>query len=101
MAVRHVVAQGRKAIRLAALFHVGELFEIEFLIFDRAPIIFCFVHRETWRERSFGANDQPVLARAAAPMFSDSAYESLHILQAWNGVEQFVALALLVNQPID
>src|SRR5260370_29186940 len=38
VAVSNVVPQRRKAIRLAALFHFRELFYIELLIADRAPV---------------------------------------------------------------
>src|SRR5260370_38887547 len=39
VAVSDVVPQRRKAIRLAALFHIRELLDIELLIADGAPIV--------------------------------------------------------------
>src|SRR5580700_8472887 len=46
VAVSDVVPQGRKAIRLAALFHLRELLDVEFLIAHRSPVIRRVVHRK-------------------------------------------------------
>ena len=101
VAVRHVVAQGREAVGLATLLHFGELFQIELLILDCAPIVFGVIHREARSEGAVGADDEPVLTGAATPVFAYTAHEALHILQARNGINHFVALALLVNQPVE
>ena len=101
VAVRHVVAQGREAVGLATLLHFGELFQIELLILDCAPIVFGVIHREARSEGAVGADDEPVLTGAATPVFAYTAHEALHILQARNGINHFVALALLVNQSVE
>src|SRR5580704_19619397 len=88
-------------MRLAPLLHFSELCEVEFLIFDGAPIVLCVVHRETRSECSVGANDEPVLASAATPMLSYATHKSFHILQAWNGVHHLVPVTLLVDEPIE
>src|ERR1700722_13239955 len=80
VAIRDVIAESGKAVRLAAVFHFGKLLRVELLFADAAPIVFRVVHRETRRDRAIGADDQPVLSRAAAPMFADAAHKSLHIL---------------------
>ena len=49
VAVRDVVTQGGKAMRLAATFHFRKLLQIEFWIFDRAPIVLRVVHGKTRR----------------------------------------------------
>src|SRR5579885_1269467 len=101
IAVSHVVAQSREAVGLAALFHLRKLFEIKFVILNGAPIVSCVVHGKTRRECSIRADDQPILPPAAAPMFTDTAHETFHVLQAGDGVDHFVTLSLLVNQPTE
>src|SRR5215475_6433555 len=98
--IRDVIAQGGEAMRFAALLHFPELLEIELVFLDGAPIVGGVVHRETRGQGAIGADDEPILATTAAPVFSNAAHEALHVLQAGNGVDHFVALALLVNEPI-
>src|SRR5208283_882522 len=100
VAVRHIVAEGGEAVRFATLLHFGELLEIELLLLDGAPIVFGVVHGEARRQRSIGANDQPILTGAATPVLADTAHEALHVLQAGDGIGHFVALALLVDEPV-
>jgi hypothetical protein len=88
VAVRHVVAERREAVRFAALFHFGQLFQVKFLLFNGAPVEFCVVHREARSERAVGADDQPVLAGAAAPVLARTTHETLHILEPGNGEGQ-------------
>ncbi len=88
-------------MRLAALFHVAKLFEIELLVFDVAPIVIRVIHWETGREGTIRADNQPVLAGAATPVLACTAHESLHILQARDGIHHLVALPLFVDQPIE
>src|SRR6516225_7227373 len=97
IAVSDVVAEGREAMGLTSLLHCGKLLEIEFVVFDRAPIVVGVVHREARRKSAVGADDEPVLAGAASPMFSDTAHEAFHVLQARDGIDHLVALALLVD----
>src|SRR6201998_4914763 len=79
-----VVAKGRKAVWLTALFHFGELLEIELLVFDRAPVIGRVIHGEARGQGSVGADDEPVLTCPAAPMLSHAAHETFHVLQPRN-----------------
>ena len=88
VAVRHVVAERREAVWFAALFHFGQLFQVKFLVFNCAPIEFRVVHRKARRERAVGADDQPVLAGAAAPVLARTTHETLHILEPGNGEGQ-------------
>src|SRR5260370_31253329 len=99
--VGNVVAERRKTVRLAALLHFGQLFEVELLIFNRAPIIFRVVHGEARCKGSIGADDQPVLAGTAAPVFAGTAHETFHVLEPGNGIDHLPALALLVDQPVE
>src|SRR5258707_15705687 len=57
VAVSDVVSQCRKAIRLAALFHFRELFDVELLIGNRAPVVRRVVHRKARSESSVGTDD--------------------------------------------
>src|SRR5260370_1263845 len=97
VAVRNVVSQRRKAIWLAALFHFRELFDVELLIGNRAPVVRRVVHGKAGRESSVSADDQPVLPRAASPVLADAAHEPLHVLQTRNRIHHLPALALLVD----
>ena len=101
VAVRHIVAQGGEAVGLATLLHFGELLEIELLIFNGAPIVFGVVHREAGSEGAVRADDKPVLTGAATPVLANTAHEALHILQSRDGIDHFVPLALLVNEPVE
>src|SRR6516225_11265656 len=80
--VGYVVTKRRETVGLASLLHLRKLFEVEFLVLHRAPIVFRVVHREARSNRTIRADNQPVLAGAATPVFSHSAHEALHILQA-------------------
>lgn len=88
-------------MRFATLLHFVELLQVEFLIFNGAPIIFGVVHGKAWSQCPIGADNQPVLAAAAAPVFAVSAHEFLHLLQPGDGINHFVALALLVDEPVE
>src|SRR6266478_5430173 len=101
VAVRDVVSQRRKAIRLATLFHLRELLDVELLVADGAPVVRRVVHGKARSECPVGSNDQPVLPGAAAPVLADAAHEALHVLQAGNGIDHLPALALLVDEPVE
>src|SRR5215471_7931647 len=100
VAVCDIVAKGGETVGLATLLHFGELPEIELLIFDCAPIIFGVVHREAGGQGAVRADDKPVLTGAATPVLAYAPHEALHVLQPGNGIDHFVALALLVNEPV-
>src|SRR5690242_11410333 len=100
VAVRDVVAQRRKTIRLAAFFHFRELLDVELLIGDRAPIVRRVVHGKAWSKSSVGPDDQPVLSGAASPVFTDAPHETFHVLQTRNRIHHFPTLALLVDEPV-
>ena len=70
-----------KAIWLAALFHLRELFDVELLIADRAPGVCGVVEGKARSQRPVGTDDQPVLSRAADPVFTNSAHEAFHVLE--------------------
>src|SRR5713101_2407908 len=80
VAVSDVVPQRRKAIRLAALFHIRELLDIELLIADGAPVVGCVVHGKARSECPVGSNNQPVLSGATPPMLAATAHEPFHVL---------------------
>src|SRR5713101_5374587 len=84
VAVSDVVPQRRKAIRLTALFHFRELFDVELLIGDGAPVVRRVVHWKARSESPVGADDQPVLSGAASPVFAGTAHKAFHVLQARN-----------------
>ena len=46
------VVQRRKAMCLAGFFLMIELFGVELVIADHAPVITGSVHRKTWRQRT-------------------------------------------------
>src|SRR5258708_27985589 len=80
VAVSDVVPQCRKTIRLAALFHIRELLDIELLIADAAPVVGCVVHAKPRSECPVGSNNQPVLSGATPPMLAATAHEPFHVL---------------------
>src|SRR6266852_3490637 len=88
VAIRDVIAQRRKTIWLAALLHFGELAQVKFLILDCTPVVARVIHGEARSQRAVGADDQPVLAGAAAPMLADRAHESFHVLR--RGIESTI-----------
>src|SRR5260370_9538720 len=67
VAVSDVVPQRRKAIRLAALFHIRELLDIELLIADGAPIVVCVVHAKARSQCPVGSTNKPILPCSAPP----------------------------------
>src|SRR5260370_17224430 len=67
--------QCRKAIRLAALFHIRELLDIELLIADGTPVVVCVVHGKARSECPVGSNNQPVLSASAPPVLAPTAHE--------------------------
>src|SRR5580704_10931202 len=68
VAVRDVVSQRRKTIRLAALFHFRQLLDVELLIADCSPVVRSVVHRKARSKGSVSADNQPVLSGAASPV---------------------------------
>src|SRR5580704_3030573 len=99
VAVSDVVPQRRKAIRLAALFHIRELLDIELLISDGAPVVVCVVHGKARSDCPVGSNNQPVLSGAAPPVLAATAHEPFHVLQAGNRINHLPTLTLLVDEP--
>src|SRR5258708_24801230 len=101
VAVSDVVPQRRKATRLAALFHFRELFDIELLIADGAPVVRRVVQGKTRSESSVGTDDQPVLSGAASPVLTHAAHEAFHVLQTRNRIDHLPTLALFVDEPVE
>src|ERR1700740_1303136 len=101
VAVRDVVSQRRKAIRLATLFHLRELLDVELLVADGAPVVRRVVHRKARSECPIGSNDQPILSGAASPVLADAAHEPLHVLQTRNRIHHLPALTLLFDEPVE
>jgi hypothetical protein len=63
---KNVIQRG-KAVRLAAFFLMVELFGVELVVADNAPVIARGVHGEARRQRPIDANDHGILAGAAIP----------------------------------
>src|SRR5262249_47988021 len=89
-----------KTVRFTTLFHLRKLPEIEFVFADGAPIVFGVVHWKARRETTVGANDQPVLPSSASPVFALTTHKFLHLLQARNGINHLVTVALFVDEPV-
>jgi len=58
VAVAEDVVASRKTVRRAFLLHLVELFDLELVIADGAPVVRRRVHREAGRERAVGADNQ-------------------------------------------
>lgn len=84
---------------LTAFLLVVELFGVELVIADNAPVIAGAIHRETWRQGANHADDHGVLAPAAVPGEVPALHEIDHLPEPRVRIHHFVTGVLLPSQP--
>ena len=85
---------------LAGLLLLVELFRLELVIADDAPVVARCIHWEAWRQRAVDANDHRVLSGAAVPGKVLALHESDHLPEPGVGVDHLVSGVLLFGQPL-
>src|SRR5438034_143303 len=101
VAIAHDVVERREAMRLTRFLHLGELAGVELVVAYGAPVVLGGIEREAGRERPVHADDQGVLAGAAAPRLEFAVHEFLHLLQAPRLVGHLQAVFLLLDDPVN
>src|SRR5215471_20018755 len=74
---------------------------IEAMVSDSPPVVSSRVHWKARCQRPIHPDDDVILAGAAAPRFDLATHEILHFVQPLDRIHHLIALALLVDDPID
>ena len=95
------VVQSREAVQFTFFFHFRELMLVELRLAHNTPVVCRGIHRKARSKCAVSPDNQRVAPGAAAPRLDIPAHEFLHLQQSLLLVYDFVALPVLVDNPVN